>query len=153
MFSGQRSSLHRGIVMCDVQWEHILGEVLTCSFIVIWPPKFISWYLHHLYCQHGVCYGMKLRHNVNLQKFRSRSFFTRFPQPPRVIVYDNGCKLHVYCLNREPGYFQNTLYILSETMQEEKGTKSGIKLTLFSTKSGSRTQLKKSLNHPIEFEL
>ena len=29
-----------------------------------------------------------------------------------MIVYDNACKLHVYRLNREPGHFQNTLFLV-----------------------------------------
>ena len=36
-------------------------------------------------------------------------FKTRFPRPPLLIIYDNACRLHVYCLNREPHFFENTL--------------------------------------------
>ena len=34
----------------------------------------------------------------------------RFPQPPKIIVYDNACKLHAYVLNREPKRFQNSRF-------------------------------------------
>ena len=57
--------------------------------------------------------AMKLWHNANLQKFPfMQIFFTCFPQPPRVVVYDNACKLHVDCLNRETGHFQKTLFLV-----------------------------------------
>jgi len=37
-------------------------------------------------------------------------FRSHFQTPLRVIIYDNACKLHQYCLNREPHFFQNTLF-------------------------------------------
>ena len=37
-------------------------------------------------------------------------FRQRFRKAPRVIVYDNACKLHQYCLNREPHFFRSTLF-------------------------------------------
>ena len=31
---------------------------------------------------------------------------------PKVIVYDNGCNLHQYCLNREPDYFRESRFLV-----------------------------------------
>ena len=31
---------------------------------------------------------------------------------PSVIVYDNACNLHTYCLNRHPTYFRNTRFLV-----------------------------------------
>ena len=32
--------------------------------------------------------------------------------PPQVIIYDNGCKLHQYVLNREPVHFKNSIFLV-----------------------------------------
>ena len=39
-------------------------------------------------------------------------FTSRFHTPPRVIVYDNACKLHAHCLNREPRLYQRTRFFI-----------------------------------------
>ena len=39
-------------------------------------------------------------------------FRSRFETAPVVIIYDNACKLHQYCLNREPLFFKNTLFVV-----------------------------------------
>ena len=39
-------------------------------------------------------------------------FRSRFPAPPETIIYDNACKLHQYCLNREPAFFRNTKFLV-----------------------------------------
>ena len=39
-------------------------------------------------------------------------FMTKFERPPWVIVYDNACRLHVYCLNREPQRFQGSKFLV-----------------------------------------
>ena len=31
---------------------------------------------------------------------------------PQVIIYDNGCNLHNYCLNREPLFFKNSWFLV-----------------------------------------
>ena len=36
-----------------------------------------------------------------------RSWFT---VAPKLIIYDNACKLHQYCLNREPAFFGYTQF-------------------------------------------
>jgi hypothetical protein len=36
---------------------------------------------------------------------------TRFPQAPSVIIYDNGCNLDDYIMNRSPQHFANTIII------------------------------------------
>ena len=58
--------------------------------------------------------------------------FTCFPQLPPVIVYDNACKLHVYCLNREPGHLQNTLFLVDHFhWRGYTGCSSGYNLDLY----------------------
>lgn len=37
-------------------------------------------------------------------------FRSRFKVAPKLIIYDNACKLHQYCLNREPAFFKHTQF-------------------------------------------
>ena len=46
-----------------------------------------------IFCMHGVCYGFE-----NLQNTHSQSSRPVFRQL-QMIIYDNCCKLHAYCLN------------------------------------------------------
>lgn len=39
-------------------------------------------------------------------------FKTRFSSAPRIIVYDNSCSLHSYCLNRDPLFFKDTMFLV-----------------------------------------
>ena len=41
-----------------------------------------------------------------------RIFKSRFNQAPELIIYDNACRLHIYSLNREPQFFQNTKFLV-----------------------------------------
>lgn len=34
-----------------------------------------------------------------------------FEEPPAVIILENSCNLHNYCLNRDPSYFAKTLFV------------------------------------------
>jgi hypothetical protein len=36
------------------------------------------------------------------------------PKPPRLLVYDNACNAEAYCLNREPEYFKDTLFLVDK---------------------------------------
>ena len=85
-----------------------------------------------VYCQHGVCSGYEVMAQCESPKLPFQILFTRFPQAPHVIVYDNGCKLHVYCLNQEPGYFQNTLFLVDRFhWRGHTGCSSGYNLDLY----------------------
>jgi hypothetical protein len=50
-----------------------------------------------------------------------------------VIIYDNACKLHAYCLNREPGYFKNTQFFVDKLhWKNHTGCSPGYNLNLYS---------------------
>ncbi|ETV74055.1 hypothetical protein H257_11367 [Aphanomyces astaci] len=34
-------------------------------------------------------------------------FYSRFPDADRVVIYDNACNYHEYCINRKPQFFAN----------------------------------------------
>ena len=52
----------------------------------------------------------KWNRNLNWHPFNI--FTSHFPVPPGTIVYDNGCKLHAYCLNREPALYKGTKFFI-----------------------------------------
>ena len=97
-----------------------------------------------VYCQHGVCYGFEVMARCESPKIPFQIFTTRFPHPPRVIVYDNACKLHQYCLNREPQHFQNTLFLVDRFhWKGHTGCSSGYNLDMY------RGQQLRALNSQI----
>ena len=65
-----------------------------------------------VYCAHGICCGFDILRSCESPRHPFEIFTTRFQQPPKAIVYDNACHLHIYCLNREPQRFQNTLFLV-----------------------------------------
>ena len=65
-----------------------------------------------LHCQHGVCYGFSVVSNCESPKHHFEIFRQRFRIAPKVIIYDNACKLHQYCLLREPAFFKDTLFLV-----------------------------------------
>lgn len=38
--------------------------------------------------------------------------YSRLPDAKRVVVYDNACKVLEYCLNREPTFFKDAVFLL-----------------------------------------
>lgn len=41
--------------------------------------------------------------------------YTRMDGAPKVVVYDNSCHLHGYCLNREPQWVKGTTFVIDKT--------------------------------------
>jgi hypothetical protein len=33
---------------------------------------------------------------------------------PELVIYDNSCRLHEYCLNRDPTFFKNTKFVVDK---------------------------------------
>ena len=52
-----------------------------------------------VFCHHGVCYGFQVMETCESPRHPFQIFRSRFPATPKVIIYDNACKLHQYCLN------------------------------------------------------
>ena len=59
--------------------------------------------------KHGVYYGFEVLQTCESPKHPFHIFKTRFSHAP-LIIYDNACRFHVYCLNREPHFFENTQF-------------------------------------------
>ena len=46
---------------------------------------------------------------------RITDYVTRFAfsfSGPKIIIYDNCCALHAYCLNRDPLFFKHTTFLI-----------------------------------------
>ena len=52
-----------------------------------------------IFCSHGICYRYQVMDSHESPRHPFKIFRSRFPAPPKTIIYDNACKLHQYCLN------------------------------------------------------
>lgn len=80
----------------------------------------------------GICYGFQVLHVCESPNIPFTILFERFEKgmhiaiilcmmhnyyclyhvAPEVVIYDNGCNLHSYCLNREPDHFKFTWFVV-----------------------------------------
>lgn len=64
-------------------------------------------YMFLWFCgKHGHCYGFHLIEGGEGRKDPFFSLYKYCEKPPRFAIYDFGCSLNEYGLNREPGYFR-----------------------------------------------
>lgn len=74
---------------------------------------------------HRKCLGFYIMKSAESCKTVFQILATRFPKQPRVIIYDNGCNLSEYILNRAPGPFKDS-YILSDGFHWKNHTNCGV---------------------------
>ncbi|XP_067949054.1 uncharacterized protein [Watersipora subatra] len=65
-----------------------------------------------VHCPHAVCYGFEIMDNHESPNTPFTAIRTRFTAAPEVIVYDNACNLHKYAINRDPGFFAKTKFLV-----------------------------------------
>ena len=65
-----------------------------------------------MFCCHGICCGFEVMQSHESPRHPFDIFLCRFVVPPTIIIYDNGCKLHQYALNREPRHFRDTTFLV-----------------------------------------
>ena len=86
-----------------------------------------------IFCHHSVCYGFQVMDTCKSQKHPFKIFRSHFETAPSIIIYDNVCKLHQYCLNREPQFFRHTLFAVDRFhLKGHVGCSSGYCLDTFS---------------------
>ena len=86
---------------CNKFYKTYSKNKLTGGILVLW-------------CTHSVCLGF---HAIPIAEGRNDVFsaiYTRFPNAPKVIIYDTACQLASYCFVREACYFQNTRFLIDE---------------------------------------
>ncbi|XP_070549105.1 uncharacterized protein [Ptychodera flava] len=89
-----------------------------------------------LYCQHKVCLGFEVMQQHESPALPFRIIKQRFHTAPRIIIYDNCCKLHQYCLNREPAFFKNTMFLVDRLHWcNHTGCSSGYNMNTYKTNS------------------
>ncbi|XP_070537887.1 uncharacterized protein [Ptychodera flava] len=65
-----------------------------------------------MYCKHKVCLGFQVMKHHESPALPFKIIRQRFQTAPKIIIYDNACKLHQYCLNREPDFFKHTMFLV-----------------------------------------
>lgn len=67
----------------------------------------------YFFCvQHEKCIGFIVLHKPESLRIITHTLLTRFEIMPEIILYDNGCNLNEYILNRYPNEFKNTRIIV-----------------------------------------
>lgn len=65
-------------------------------------------------CTHSICYGF---HCIPKGEGRNDVFsamITRWPTPPKKVIYDFACALGPYCMTREPDFFADTTFCIDD---------------------------------------
>ncbi|XP_046861912.1 uncharacterized protein LOC124455266 [Xenia sp. Carnegie-2017] len=65
-------------------------------------------------CPHGICYGFQVMPDHESPNVPFTILRTRFSEAPELVIYDNACKLHEYCLNRDPAFFKKSKFIVDK---------------------------------------
>ncbi|XP_060601822.1 uncharacterized protein LOC132755047 [Ruditapes philippinarum] len=65
-----------------------------------------------IFCPHGIYYGFQVMASNESPNVPFTILRTRFKRAPRQVIYDNACKLHEYCLNRDPLFFKETEFYI-----------------------------------------
>lgn len=60
------------------------------------------------FCEHGVCLAFFILPNAEGRDEAYSFIVSYFVLAPEIIIYDFGCSLEEYCLNRSPDFFKNT---------------------------------------------
>ena len=61
-------------------------------------------------CLHGICYGFEVIATHGSPRHPFQIFRLWFTVVPKLIIYDNACKLYQYCLDKEPAFFGHTQF-------------------------------------------
>ncbi|KAF9455292.1 hypothetical protein BDZ94DRAFT_1231040 [Collybia nuda] len=64
------------------------------------------------WCTHSICYGFHCIPNGEGRNDVFSAMVTRWPKPPKRVIYDFACALGPYCLLREPDFFADTLFVI-----------------------------------------
>ena len=65
-----------------------------------------------MFCPHGVCLGFRIMSRHEGPRTAFEMIYERFKVAPGVIIYDNACNFHRYCMKRQGAYFANTMFLI-----------------------------------------
>ncbi|KAJ8334576.1 hypothetical protein SKAU_G00402150 [Synaphobranchus kaupii] len=76
---------------------------------------------------------------------------TRFQTGPEMVFYDNCCRLHAYCLNRDPVFFKNTWFLIDRLhWKNHTGCSTGYNSDIYPQLHDVNTQLAEQFNARIK---
>lgn len=86
----------------------IPGEKFSCTKNYQ-PAKTMGPGTIYFFCvEHQKCIGFIVLHKPESLRIITHTLLTRFETMPEIILYDNGCNLNEYILNRYPNEFKHT---------------------------------------------
>ena len=103
---------------------HLSNETITCNKDYKNKGRLGAGTLLFWCGEHRKCLGFYVMSAAESSKTVYTILATRFPKQPRVIIYDNGCNLSDYIMNRGPLPFIDT-YILSDGFHWKNHTNCG----------------------------
>ncbi|KAH3862488.1 hypothetical protein DPMN_025455 [Dreissena polymorpha] len=81
-----------------------------------WGHPTLSPGIFTMYCPHSTCYGFSILENHESPQNPFEILKTRFETAPKVVVYDNACKLHQYAFLRGPVFFKDMLFLVDKLL-------------------------------------
>ncbi|KAL5009419.1 hypothetical protein ScPMuIL_015000 [Solemya velum] len=97
--------------------------------------------------EEGVCYGFQVMQTNESPDVPFTIFRTRFKTAPKYIIYDNACKLHSYCISRDPQFFKDTEFYVDRLHWENHTSCSyGYNLSLYPQFNSVNSQLSEQSN-------
>ncbi len=69
--------------------------------------------LHCINC--AKCIGFHAMENHESPKTLFELLYTRWLDPPKLVIYDNSCHAHAYFLNREPQWAKDITFLIDKT--------------------------------------
>ncbi|GAA95530.1 uncharacterized protein L969DRAFT_101633 [Mixia osmundae IAM 14324] len=94
---------------CQKFYDDYKKAGLTGGMLLIW-------------CTHLVCYGFHFFESSEGRNDIFSALYCHFERAPKVVIYDYACALGPYCMQREPEYFKDTLFLIDE-MHSKSHTK------------------------------
>jgi hypothetical protein len=67
-----------------------------------------------LFCPHGFSLGFALMQRQEGVSTFFNILYCRLPEAPKMVIYDNGCNLHVYAVARAPSFFRDTAFVVDK---------------------------------------
>lgn len=86
----------------------IPGERFECTKIYKQPRTMGPGILYFFCVIHQKCIGFIILKKPESTRIVTQTIMTRFNIMPKIILYDNGCNLNEFILNRYPGIFEDT---------------------------------------------
>lgn len=99
----------------DIMNEKSSNEEGTCRKLYsTYTKNNLTGGLMALWCPHLICLGF---HKIPACEGRNDVFsaiFKYWEHAPKVVIYDFACQLGSYCIQREPEFFRDTLFVVDE---------------------------------------